>query len=66
METMITMTKKEYDELFYKFVAAWMEYQQMGYGCKIVSNGTGEAIIDKETILGSFVLPWSKVFKKTP
>ena len=66
MKTTITMTKQEYDELLLKFVDAWMEYQDKGYGCKLVSNETGKIITDKATIGGSILLPWNEVFPIRP
>lgn len=63
MEKIIQMTEQEYKGLLQKFVTAWMEYQEKGYGCHIINNETGEAVTDRDSIGGALILPWSEVFK---
>ena len=63
MEKTITMTEEEYNNLLADFVAAWMEYQQKGYGNHLVSNETGEKVVERDGVGGAFLIPWVKVFK---
>lgn len=63
MEKLIVFKEEEFREKLKEFAEHFFDYSLQGYGVTLISNETGEPIMDVEGFVESFMLPRNETFK---
>jgi hypothetical protein len=64
MKELIVFEKEEFEKKLIEFCDNFINYSNKDFGVSLISNDSKEILKDRETIAGSFMLPWHDTFSK--